>query len=139
MPSYQKLQCLLTAPNIIVACEGDLQRKKIKTKDHLSMCNCSGGTELDKAVKFRISRSALVHIFAGGTNTGVLTLRKEARCYFRGWCTNLCAVHIYTAGGGGGRERERERIRCYTGVNSDLGNGSFGVEIRDAKFVDRRS
>ena len=28
MPSYEKLQCRLTAPFIIVACDGDLQRKK---------------------------------------------------------------------------------------------------------------
>ena len=29
MPLYEKLQCRLTAPYIIVACDGDLQRKKI--------------------------------------------------------------------------------------------------------------
>ena len=58
MRSYQKLQCRLSPPYILVACDGGLQRKKINTDDHLSMCNCSGGTELDKAVKFRISRSA---------------------------------------------------------------------------------
>ena len=42
MPSYEKLQCRLTATYIIVACDGDLQRKNINTDDHLSICNCSG-------------------------------------------------------------------------------------------------
>ena len=51
MPSYQKPQCRQTAIYILVACDGGLQRKKINTDDHLSMCSCSGGTELDKVVR----------------------------------------------------------------------------------------
>ena len=48
MPSYQKLQCRLTAPYILVACDGGLHRKKMNTDDHLSMCNCSGGLSSTK-------------------------------------------------------------------------------------------
>ena len=81
MPLYQKLRCCLSAPYILVACDGGLERKKKNTDDHLSMCNCSGGTELDKAVKFRMSRSARCTISRGEQ--------------IPGWCTNsradLCA------------------------------------------------
>ena len=31
---------------------------KINTDDHLSMCNCSGGTELDKAVHEHLMRQS---------------------------------------------------------------------------------
>ena len=96
MPSYQKLQCRLSAPYILVACDGGLQRKKINTDDHLSMCSCSGGTELDKAVKFRISRSAWCTFSRGEQIRGYVHRENEHRgAHFRGWCTNslayLCA------------------------------------------------
>ena len=111
MPSYQKLQCRLSAPYILVACDGGLQRKKINTDDHLSMCSCSGGTELDKAAKFRISRSAWCTFSRGEQIRGYVHRENEHRgAHFRGWCTNslanLCA---------GARLRGGERIRCYTG------------------------
>ena len=111
MPSYQKLQCRLSAPYILVACDGGLQRKKINTDDHLSMCSCSGGTELDKAVKFRISRSAWCTFSRGEQIRGYVHRENEHRgAHFRGWCTNplanLCA---------GARLRGGDRIRCYTG------------------------
>ena len=87
------------------------QRKKIKTDDHLSMCNCSGATELDKAVKFRISRSAWCTFSRGEQIRGYVPRENEHHgAQFRGWCTNsranLCA---------GARLREGDRIRCYTG------------------------
>ena len=111
MPSYQKLQCRLStsAPYILVACDGGLQRKKINTDDHL--CSCSGGTELDKAAKFRISRSAWCTFSRGEQIRGHVHRENEHRgAHFRGWCTNslanLCA---------GARLRGGERIRCYTG------------------------
>ena len=90
------------------------QRKKIKTDDHLSMCNCSGATELDKAVKFRISRSAWCTFSRGGQIRGYVPRENEHHgAHFRGWCTNslanLCA---------GARLRGGERIRCYTGSGS---------------------
>ena len=96
MPSYQKLQCRLTAPYILVACDGGLQRKKIHTDDHLSMYNCSGGTELDKAVKSRISRSAWCTFSRGEQIRGYVPRENGHRgAHFRGWCTNsranLCA------------------------------------------------
>ena len=96
MPSYQKLQCRLTAPYILVACDGGLQRKKINTDDHLCMCNCSGGTELDKAVNFRISQSAWCTFSRGEQIRGYVPRENEHRgAHFRGWCTNslanLCA------------------------------------------------
>ena len=96
MPSYQKLQCRLTAPYTLVACDGGLKRKKINTEDHLSMCNCSGGTELDKAVKFRISRSAWCTFSRVEQIRGYVPRENEHQgAHFRGWCTNslanLCA------------------------------------------------
>ena len=96
MPSYQKLQCRLTAPYILVACDGGLQRKKINTDDHLSMCKCSGGTELDKAVKLKISRSAWCTFSRVEQIRGYVPRENEHRgAHFRGWCTNslanLCA------------------------------------------------
>ena len=96
MPSYQKLQCRLSAPYIFVACDRGLQRKKINTDDHLSMCSCSGGTELHKAVKFRISRSAWCTFSRGEQIRGYVHRENEHRgAHFRGWCTNslanLCA------------------------------------------------
>ena len=96
----QKLQCRLTAPYIIVwfvACEGDLQRKKINADDHLSMCNCSGGTGLDK-LGIRISRSACTFSRVEQTR-GYVDLPRENEhhdAHFRGWCSNsranLCAA-----------------------------------------------
>ena len=88
------------------------QRKKIKSDDHLSMCNCSGATELDKAVKFRISRSAWCTFSRGEQIRGYVPRENEHHgAHFRGWCTNsranLCA---------GARLREGDRIRCYTGT-----------------------
>ena len=117
MPSYQKLQCRLSAPYIRVACDGGLQRKKINTDDHLSMCSCSGGTELDKAAKFRISRSAWCTFSRGEQIRGYVHRENEHRgAHFRGWCTNslanLCA---------GARLRGGERIRCYTGSPTTKG------------------
>ena len=99
-----------------MACDGDLQRKKINTDDHLSMCNCSGGTDLDKAVKFRISRSAWCTISRGERIRWYVPRENEHRgAHFRGWCTNslanLCA---------GARLRGGERIRCYTGPYNSL-------------------
>ena len=96
MPSYQKLQCRLTAPNILVACNGGSPRKKINTDDHLSMCSCSGGTALDKAVKFRISWSAWCTFSRGEQIRGYVPRENEHRgAHFRGWYTNslanLCA------------------------------------------------
>ena len=92
MPSYQKLQCRLTAPYILVACNGGLQRKKINTDDHLSMCSCSGGTALDKAVKFRISWSAWCTFSRGEQIRGYVPRENEHRgAHFRGWCTNSLA------------------------------------------------
>ena len=79
MPSYQKLQCRLSAPYILVACDGGLQRKKINTDDHLSMCSCSGGTELDKAAKFRISRSAWCTFSRGEQIRGYVHRENEHR------------------------------------------------------------
>ena len=107
MPSYQKLQCRLSAPYIVVACDGGLQRKKINTDDHLSMCSCSGGTELDKAAKFRISRSAWCTFSRGEQIRGYVHRENEHRgAHFRGWCTNslanLCAGARLRGGGGGG-------------------------------------
>ena len=110
MPSYQKLQCRLSAPYILVACDGGLQRKKINTDDHLSMCSCSGGTELDKAAKFRISRSAWCTFSRGEQIRGYVHRENEHRgAHFRGWCTNslanLCAgARLRGGGGGGGNE-----------------------------------
>ena len=123
MPSYQKLQCRLSAPYILVACDGGLQRKKINTDDHLSMCSCSGGTELDKAAKFRISRSAWCTFSRGEQIRGYVHRENERRgAHFRGWCTNslanLCAGARLRGGGGGG-----ERIRCYTGAECDQATG----------------
>ena len=95
MPSYKKLQCRLTAPYIIVACDGNLQRKKMNIDDHLSMCNCSGGTELDKAVKFSISRSAWC------TFSRVEQIRNEhdARwCSFSRMVHKFAPVHVYAEG-----------------------------------------
>ena len=117
MPSYQKLQCRLSAPYILVACDGGLQRKKINTDDHLSMYSCSGGTELDKAAKFRISRSAWCTFSRGEQIRGYVHRENEHRgAHFRGWCTNslanLCA---------GARLRGGERIRCYTGYRAVAG------------------
>ena len=68
----------------------------INTDDHLSMCSCSGGTELDKAVKFRISRSAWGTFSRGEQIRGYVHRENEHRgAHFRGWCTNslanLCA------------------------------------------------
>ena len=108
MPPYQKLQCRLTAPYILVACDGGLQRKKINTDDHLSMCNHSGGTELDKAVKFRMSRSAWCTFSRVERIRGYVPRENELRgAHFRGWCTNsranLCAGARLRRGGGGGR------------------------------------
>ena len=109
MPSYQKLQCRLSlsAPYILVACDGGLQRKKINTDDHLSMCSCSGGTELDKAAKFRVSRSAWCTFSRGEQIRGYVHRENEHRgAHFRGWCTNslanLCAGARLRRGGGGG-------------------------------------
>ena len=109
MPSYQKLQCRLSAPHILVACDGGLQRKKINTDDHLSMCSCSGGTELDKAAKFRISRSAWCTFSRREQIRGYVHRENEHRgAPFRGWCTNslanLCAGARLRGGGGGGDE-----------------------------------
>ena len=97
MPSHQKLQCRLTAPYISVACDGDLQRKKISTDDHLSMCNCSGGTELDKAVKFRTSRSAWCTFSRMEQIRGYVPRENEHHgAHFRG---GQCApVHVYAEG-----------------------------------------
>ena len=99
----QKLQCRLSAPYILVACDGGLQRKKINTDDHLSMCNCSGGTELDKAVKFRISRSAWCTFSRGNKYAGtypakmstvVLIFADGAQIRAR-----ICApMHVYAGG-----------------------------------------
>ena len=87
--SYQKLQCRLTAPCVLVACDGALQRKKINTDDHLSMCNCSGGTELDKAVNFRISQSAWCTFSRVEQIRGYVPRVNEHRgAHFRGWCAN---------------------------------------------------
>ena len=92
MPSYQKLQWRLTAPYILVACDGGLQRKKINTDVHVSMCNCSGGTELDKAVKFRISRSAWCTFSRVEQIRGYVPRENEHQgAHFRGWCTNSLA------------------------------------------------
>ena len=76
--------------------DGGLQRKKINTDDHVSMCNCSGGTELDKAVKFRISRSAWCTFSRVEQIRGFVPRENEHQgAHFRGWCTNslanLCA------------------------------------------------
>ena len=115
MPSYQKLQCRLSAPYILVACDGGLQRKKINTDDHLSMCSCSGGTELDKAAKFRISRSAWCTFSRGEQIRGYVHHENEHRgAHFRGWCTNslanLCAGARLRGGGGGGTNTLLHRI-----------------------------
>ena len=76
------------------------------------MYSCSGGTELDKAVKFRISRSAWCTFSRGEQIRGYVHRENEHRgAHFRGWWTNslanLCA---------GARLRGGERIRCYTGA-----------------------
>ena len=110
MPSYQKLQCRLTAPNIIVACDGDLQRKKINTDDHLTMCNPSGGTELDKASSQVQDQSICTFSRVEQIRGCVPRENEHHGAHFRGWCTNsranLCA---------GARLRGGDRIRCYTG------------------------
>ena len=66
---------------------------KINTDDHLSMCSCSGGTELDKAAKFRISRSAWCTFSRGEQIRGYVHRENEHRgAHFRGWCTN--SLHV---------------------------------------------
>ena len=117
--SIKNLKCNKNTwiPYILVACNGGLQRKKINTDDHLSMCSCSGGTRtrtaLNKAVKFRISWSAWCTFSRGGTNTRVRTPRKWAP-----WCSFSRMVHKFAS------EFVRrcaftrgERIRCYTGLS----------------------
>ena len=75
-----------------MACDGGLQRKKINTDDLVSMCNCSGGTELDKAVKFRISRSAWCTFSRVEQIRGYVPRENEHQgAHFRGWCTNSLA------------------------------------------------
>ena len=98
MPSYQKLQCRLTAPYILVACDGGLKRKKINTDDHLSMCNHSGGIELDKEVKFRISRSEWRTFSRVERIRRYVPRENEHRgAHFRG-CTHFALVHVYPGG-----------------------------------------
>ena len=123
MPSYQKLQCRLSAPYILGACDGGLQRKKINTDDHLSMCSCSGGTELDKAAKFRISRSAWCTFSRGEQIRGYVHRENEHRgAHFRGWCTNLlanlCAGARLRGGGGGNEYAVTPAVSC-TGDGAD--------------------
>ena len=110
MPSQQKLQCRLAAPYSLVACDGGLQRKKINTDDHLSMCNCFGGTELDKAVKFRISRSAWCTFSRGNKYAGTYPAKMSTVVLiFAGSMVHKFARRCtFTRG---------ERIRCYVRIH----------------------
>ena len=60
----------------------------------------AGGTELDKAVKFRISRSAWCTFSRGEQIRGYVHRENEHRgAHFRAWCTNsLARVHVYAGG-----------------------------------------
>ena len=128
MPSYQKLQCRLAAPYILVACNGRLQRKKINTDDHLSMCSCSGGTALDKAVKFRISWSGWCTFSRGEQIRGYVPRENEHRgAHFRGWCTNSLANLCAGARLRGGNEYAVTPASSTVNVNSRFSRFQFSA------------
>ena len=102
-PSYQKLQCRLTAPSSSTCTlwlVSASQRKKIKTDDHLSMCNCSGATELDKAVKFDLHGA---HFRGGDKYAGTYPAKMSTMvlifAYGAQIRARICApVHVYARG-----------------------------------------
>ena len=101
------------------------KENKHRLDDHLSMCNCSGGTELDN-LRSQVQDQSIcimVHIFAGEQIRGYVPRENEHRgAHFRGWCTNslanLCA---------GARLRGGERIRCYT-ASGQPSQGKPGIQ-----------
>ena len=100
MPSYEKLQCRLSAPYILVACDGGLQRKKINTDDHLSMCSCSGGTELTKQPSSGSVDLHGAHFRGGNKYAGTYTAKMSTVVLiFADGAQIRCApVHVYAGG-----------------------------------------
>ena len=106
MPSYEKLQCRLTAPYIICGLWRWLAKKENQHRwspQHVQLLRRDWTRQSSQVQDQSI---CMVHIFAGGTNTRVRTPGKWAPW----WCTNsranLCARCTFSRG---------ERIRCYTG------------------------
>ena len=114
MPWYQKLQCRPSHPTSSTCTlwfVSDIQRKNINTDDHLSMYNCPGATELDKAVKPRIRQSAWCNFSRVDQIRGYVPRENEHHgAHLRTWCTNSRA---------GARLGGGERICCYTSVETE--------------------